>query len=351
MPTATLADLRSQSAAPPPPVAGKAMTMNDISRLDRDRQAVAMMETFKDQFAVALPKHLTADRMVRLAMTALRQNKALLKCEPASIFASVLVASQMGLEIGIDGQGFLVPYKGRATFIPGWKGYVELINRAGKAGVWTGAVFEGDKFDFALGDSPNITHQPTGQVDETRANLRYVYAVGRVHDGKWPVIEVWPIAKVERHLKRYNKVGGDHYALKDDTNFIAYAKKVALLQVIKYMPKSVELRAALAMDAAGSANIDVRDVINGEWTHIAADIGETTDGATVEDQVEGADKTLGQAAEALASEQAGQVQDSGAASASDLSPSPHGAATAASESSSQGEQTNAQPRGGRRVIE
>jgi recombination protein RecT len=297
-------DLRGGQTATPPPVASTALTMKDINKLDRDRQAIAMMETFKAQYAVALPKHLTADRMVRLAMTAMRQNPALLMCEPASVFASVLVASQMGLEIGIDGQGFLVPYKGKCTFIPGWKGFVELVNRAGKAGVWTGAVFEGDKFEFALGDSPHVTHQPTGQVDETRANLRYVYAIGRVHDAKWPVIEVWPVAKVERHLKRFNKVGDKHYALKDDTNFIAYARKVALLQVLKYMPKSVELRAALAMDTGGSANIDMRDVINGEWTHVAADIGETPDGASLEDKTEAGDKTLGQAAETLAREEA-----------------------------------------------
>lgn len=324
--TRTLDELRNKQ----PPTGNslavhKPATMPEIMALDPKKQAIAMMEAFKDQFAVALPRHLTADRMVRLAMTAMRQNSALLACEPQSVFASVLVASQMGLEIGIDGQGYLVPYKGKATFVPGWKGYVELINRAGKAGVWTGAVFEGDRFDFSLGDSPHVHHQPTGQVDETKDNLRFVYAIGRVHDAKWPVIEVWPVAKVHRHLKKFNKVGDKHYALKDDTNFIAYARKVALMQVMKYMPKSVELRAAIAMDARGSADANIVDIAAGDWTIIAADIGESQTGETVEDLAIAQDKTAGQQAETIAREEAEQEQAQAQAAEAES----HGATTQA----------------------
>ena len=89
----------------------------------------------KAQLAAALPRHLNPDRMIRLAMTAFSQNQKLAECDPGSIFASVIVASQLGLEIGIDGQGYLVPYKGKATFVPGWKGYVDLISRAGRGSV------------------------------------------------------------------------------------------------------------------------------------------------------------------------------------------------------------------------
>lgn len=203
------------------------------------------MDKYKGQIALALPKHITADRMVRLAMTSFSQNSALQKCDMHSIFASVIVAAQLGLEIGVGGQGYLVPYGGKATFVPGWQGLVDLVSRAGRATVWTGAVYQGDEFDWALGDRPFIKHRPAGGGDSWE-DITHVYAVGRVNGSEYPVLEVWSMERVQRHLKKYNKVGGQHYAVKDKgSNMEMYARKVVLLQVLKYMPKSVEVQRAV----------------------------------------------------------------------------------------------------------
>lgn len=202
------------------------------------------MEKYKSQIALALPKHISADRIVRLAMTSFSQSPALQKCDMHSIFASVVVAAQLGLEIGVNGQGYLVPYKGKATFVPGWQGLVDLVSRAGRATVWTGAVYQGDKFDWALGDNPFVKHQPEGDADNWR-QITHVYAIGRVNGSQYPVIEVWTMDRVVRHLNKYNKVGAMHYALKDDgANMEMYARKVVLLQVLKYVPKSIEVQRA-----------------------------------------------------------------------------------------------------------
>lgn len=203
------------------------------------------MDKYKGQIALALPKHITADRMVRLAMTSFSQNSALQKCDMHSIFASVIVAAQLGLEIGVGGQGYLVPYGGKATFVPGWQGLVDLVSRAGRATVWTGAVFRGDEFEWALGDRPYVTHRPAGG-GETWRDITHVYAIGRVNGSEYPVMEVWSMDRVVKHLNKFNKVGGRHYALeKDGQNMEMYARKVVLLQVLKYMPKSVEVQRAV----------------------------------------------------------------------------------------------------------
>ena len=220
------------------------------------------MDKYKGQIALALPKHITADRMVRLAMTAFSQNAALQKCDMHSIFASVVIAAQLGLEIGVGGQGYLVPYKGKATFVPGWQGLVDLVSRAGRATVWTGAVYRGDEFDWALGDQPFVTHRPDGDGDSWR-DITHVYAIGRVNGSQYPVIEVWKMARVVRHLNKYNKVGGSHYALTNDgQNMEMYARKVALLQVLKYMPKSVEVQRAV--DVASVADTGKSFTFDGE---------------------------------------------------------------------------------------
>lgn len=230
------------------------------------------LQDHKAQIAAALPQHLNADRMARLAMTALSQNRALAECDARSVFGAVVIASQLGLEIGVNGQCYLVPYKGRATLIPGWQGLMDLVARAGRGSAWTGAVYAGDDFDWGLGDAPFIKHKPSG--NDAIEDLQYVYAVGRVKDSPYPIIEVWPNEKIWRHRDRYNKVGSKHYSYQHPE---MYARKVALLQVLKYLPKSIELSAAVQIanrDIEGTSVTIDKDFIVTESETINRDTGE-----------------------------------------------------------------------------
>lgn len=222
------------------------------------------LETNKQQIAAALPKHLNPDRMCRLAMTAFSQNKALRDCNLNSIFASVVIASQLGLEIGVAGQGYLVPYKGKCSFIPGWQGLVDLVSRSGRATVWTGAVYEGDDFDWALGDRPFVKHKPRGRDRDTTPT--HTYSIGRAKGSDWPIIEVWEHASLLHHRDKYNKVGDKHYSL---GNWEMYARKVPLLQVIKYLPKSIELANAIALESAYAEGKSA--VLEGDFVRIDDD--------------------------------------------------------------------------------
>lgn len=218
------------------------------------------LDKLKPQLALALPKHLNPDRMARLALTAFSANRDLQQCSPNSIAASLMTAGQLGLEPGVNGQGYLIPYKGTCTFVPGWKGLVDLVSRAGRATVWTGVVMPGDDFDYQLGDAPFCRHKPG---DSLSGRWTHVYAIGRVRDAEMAVIEVWTRAKVENHLNAYNKVGGRHYAKASDNNFEMYGRKVALLQVLKYMPQSVELSSATQL--ADMADTGRGAVLDGDF--------------------------------------------------------------------------------------
>ena len=226
----------------------------------------ALLEQFKDDIKSALPQHLNAERMARIALTAFRRNSQLGHCDPKSVFAAVLQAAQIGLEPDLLGRSYLVPYGKECQFIPGWKGLVDLVNRAGTATVWTGAVFAGDIFEYGLGDSPYAIHKPSGEIDP--AQLTHVYAVGRVKDSQWPILEVWSLARVAKHRDRYNKQGRKHYSFQ---HLEMYARKVVLLQVLKYLPASPELAAAIALnDAAeiGEQHLTVEDAIDGTWSPV-----------------------------------------------------------------------------------
>lgn len=229
-------------------------------------QFSAFLDKLKPQMALALPRHMNANRMTRLALTAFSTTPALQQCSPQSIAASIMTAAQLGLEPGINGQGYLIPYKTTCTFVPGWKGLVDLVARSGRASVWTGAVREGDRFQYQLGDAPFCRHVPSDGDDNSP--FTHVYAIGRVRDAEMPVIEVWSRAKIKAHLQRHNKVGARHYALTDENNLEMYARKVALLQVLKYMPASIELANAIAVSDAGESGRAA--VLDGDFVHVQA---------------------------------------------------------------------------------
>ena len=219
------------------------------------REFNAYMERLKPQMALALPKHMNADRMARLAMTAFSSSRDMQACDFRTIASSLMTAGALGLEPGVNGAGYLIPYKGTCTFVPGWKGLVDLVSRSGRATVWTGAVFEGDNFDYALGDRPFVRHQPGDETDPDK--LTHVYAIGRVNGSDFPVIEVWTMRKVWKHRDALNKQGGKHYSFRHPE---MYARKVPLLQVLKYMPSSIEVANAIA--AAEAADMGRSVVID-----------------------------------------------------------------------------------------
>jgi recombination protein RecT len=245
------------------------MSTNQIMVASKPADLVSFFEKSSKQLLNALPKHIGADRMIRLAATAWSRSADLQKCDLISLFGSTLTAAQLGLELGVGGQGYLVPYFNskkkhfEAQFIPGWQGIVDLVARAGRAVVWTGAVYRGDHFDWELGSNPRCVHKPDSDSDDWD-DLEYVYAIGKINGTDMPVIEVWSKARIIRHLNKYNKVGANHYALKDGyKNFEMYARKVPLLQVMKYMPKSVEIQKAI--DVAQAADAGDKYTIDGDF--------------------------------------------------------------------------------------
>ncbi len=207
------------------------------------------MEKFKPQLALALPKHLTADRMSRLALTAFSSSTKLQECEGRSIAAAVMTAGQLGLEVGVNGAGFLVPYGKTCTFVPGWKGLVDLVARSGRGTVYTGVIFNDQNYTFIDGAKRDLIIHNETDLDDPN-DITHAYAVGWVKDAAMPVIELWRVSKIKKHRDKYNKVGRSHYSYRD---WEMYCRKVPLLQVLKYMPCSVEVSNALEVSHAAES--------------------------------------------------------------------------------------------------
>ena len=86
-----------------------------------------LLERAKPAMTGVLPKHITADKMVRVALGAVRTTPQLLKCDQMSLLGAIMESATLGLEPnGVLGDAYLVPYKKVCQFIPGYKGLVKL---------------------------------------------------------------------------------------------------------------------------------------------------------------------------------------------------------------------------------
>lgn len=121
-------------------------------RPKRDIQDLLKSDQFKKAVTAALPKHMTPDRFIRVALTAVMRTPELLKCSQESLFQCMLDLSALGLEA--DGRrAHLIPYGNKCTLIVDYKGLVELAYRSGNISkIHADKVCENDVFVFDRGE-------------------------------------------------------------------------------------------------------------------------------------------------------------------------------------------------------
>lgn len=236
-----------------------------------------LSDQFKKQLALAVPKHLNADRMARIAATEVRKNKALLNTEPTSFLGSVMQAAQLGLEPGSAlGQAYLVPYGNQCQLIIGYKGMIDLARRSGQVlSLNAYAVREGDDFNFQLGLKPDIHHVPSLEADRINKPITYVYAVATLKGGGYQ-FEVMSRAEVEAvKAKAKSKNIWNSY-------FEEMAKKTVIRRLFKYLPVSIEALEITNADAKREAGekVEPDDVINIE----AVSVEDFEDGEVINTQ-------------------------------------------------------------------
>lgn len=228
-----------------------------------------MLERFKSEIARALPRHLNPDRMCRIALTEFRKNPKLAECDPRSVFAAIIIASQLGLEPGVLGQAYLIPYKNECQLIPGYQGLIDLVRRSGMVQrIEAHVVRHGEKFTYKSGLHTVLEHEP--MLEGTPGAPRLAYAVAEFREGGYHV-EVMTQDQIETirnrsqgyiNAKKYNKPSPW------ETDTEEMWRKTVLRRICKYLPKSPEIATALSLDdaaAQGRQAITVQDAIEGTW--------------------------------------------------------------------------------------
>lgn len=223
----------------------------------------ALLEKSKGQIAAALPKHLNAERIVRVTMTSVQRNPDLLDCDPITLVGAVIQSSQLGLEPdGILGHAYLVPFKntkkGRmeVQFIPGYKGLIDLARRSGQVNrISAHIVYEGDIFKMEFGTSEVLEHIPV--PPSQRGERKGAYAVAVLKDGSTHFEWLWEeeIQKVKNQSKA-SKFGPWQ------THEDEMIRKTAIRRLVKYLPLSVELAKAAAVDELADEGISTAEYFN-----------------------------------------------------------------------------------------
>jgi len=225
---------------------GQITTTKD--RINSVRDLLAR-DSVKAQIAMVAPKHLTADRITRIAMTSIMQTPKLAECTPASLLGCLLTCTQLGLEPdGVSGMAYLIPYGKTATLIVGYKGLMSLARRSGEiTGLEARVVFDCDTFSYEYGSNPYISHKPG---DSTNKKMTHVYAVARFVNGT-SQFEVMGIEDVNAIRKRSKASGSGPWV----TDFNEMARKTVMRRLCKYLPSSPELQTAVALDECADRGI------------------------------------------------------------------------------------------------
>jgi recombination protein RecT len=193
-----------------------------------------------------LPKHMDAERMSRIALNVIRTNPLLLQCDLPSLMGGVMESAKLGLEPGLLGQAYILPFKNykrskaenrdvyEAQFIIGYRGLIDLVRRSGQVSTISAqAVHENDTFNFEYGLEDKLEHKPA--LKDKGAVIAY-YAIAKMKDGGYSFL-VMSKEDIEKHRDKYSK--SKQYGPWVD-EFDAMAKKTVLRQLIKYLPISVE---------------------------------------------------------------------------------------------------------------
>ncbi len=218
--------------------------MANLQQRPAQKSVLQLLEERRGDFLKVIPKHLNPDRLLRVAASIATRNPKLGACTPVSLLRAVMEASTLGLEPGVLGDGYLIPYGKEAQFQPGYQGLIKLAMQSKMVlSVNAGGVRRGDFFEFQQGSDVFVNHRiniDTFNPDE----LPYVfYCVMRPTGGEIQAT-IMPKAAVDRIRARSRA--------KDDgpwvTDYEQMGIKTAIKRALKYVPKSPQLAQALEMD-------------------------------------------------------------------------------------------------------
>jgi len=200
---------------------------------------------FSDNLPSATGKHAkeVARRFAKMVYTAVCQNPSLQQCSVASIIKAASISASLDLDIDTRGLAYLVPYNTKrgnvkvkeAQFQIGYLGLIELAYRSGKVkAISAHCVYDSEKGEVEIKRiDGQFTVKHPFSYEKPTGSMIAVYATAEV-EGLGPQTTVLRTDEIEKF--RGLSKAPDSPAWKD--HYEAMAKKTAIRQLAKYLPKS-----------------------------------------------------------------------------------------------------------------
>lgn len=229
----------------------------DSAKVDPLRQAI---ERMAPEFKMALPVHVTPEKFIRVAMTAINGNPELRQADRTSLFASVTRLAQDGLLAdGREAALVIFNTKNKATnqwekrvqAMPMIAGLLKLMRQSGEV-AWVDAhiVCENDRFIYRPGLDDVPVFEPDWFGD--RGKPIGAYAIAKLKTGEIVPPEIMSLAAIEkvRSVSRSKDKGPwvdwwDQQAL-----------KTVLRRFLKRLPTSADVERAFDRDETMQAQFD-----------------------------------------------------------------------------------------------
>ena len=157
------------------------------------------------------------------------------KCDPDTLQLAIMQCIEIGLMPDGD-DAAIVPFKGTAKLMPMINGRRRLARQA-IPGLWLHdmAVYADDQFEYEEGLCPVLRHKPHPQASRDDGSLIAAYALARVPGSE--SMEFTVMFRAEIDLRRAKSPSGNNPKAPWATNFAEMARKTAMGQVLKRLPK------------------------------------------------------------------------------------------------------------------
>lgn len=242
-----------------------------VARRADDLFELIKSDTMQNALARALPKHIKADRMARIVLTALRSTPRLGESNQGSVIGSLLQLAQLGLEPNTPlGHAYLVPYFNKkrgeyvCTPIVGYKGMIDLAYRSGQlSSLGARVARDGDEFVYTDSFEPDFTYTRRAPLT---ARLSHAWCFGRtVTGGRF--MEVLDRADVMARRARSQAANSGPWV----TDEAAMWRKTAVRAAQWQLPQSAEMQRVEALGQLEDGRAGLADALDHQVLEILSD--------------------------------------------------------------------------------
>lgn len=192
-------------------------------------------------FQAALPKSIPAEGFIRRIITSVQLEPKLLAADRKSLFVACMKAAQDGLLLDGREAGLSV-YNDRqnggqtVAYLPMVGGILKKIRQSGEiSSVRAHVVYEGDEFEYELGDDERIVHRPN--LTAQGGKIVAAYAIAKFKDGDIQR-EVMSSAQIKKIASKATGIGKRCWELDEGE----MSKKTVIKRLGKRLPSSNDLQ-------------------------------------------------------------------------------------------------------------